>query len=132
MLSIFPIHFLALIAYALLRLCVGFIFLHLAKRHFSERTSLGAVFSMRLLPFGTFFVWYLIFFEFVIGILFILGLFTQIAALLAMALSLKFIVMHARLTHSTIPSRMFYTLLFFTSLSLCITGAGIFAFDLPI
>ena len=132
MLNIFPIQFLAPLAYALLRVCVGFILLRLGRRHLHNRDALAPIFSFSLFPYGRFFVWYLGLIEIGLGILFFIGLFTQVAALLAAVLSLKFIVMHRRFAHPLIPSRMFYTLLLAASLSLFITGAGIFAFDLPI
>lgn len=132
MLNLFPIQFLAPFAYLLLRVCIGFILIRFGVTHIRNRTVLAPIFSLRLFPFGNFFAWYLGIVEIVLGGMFIAGFLTQLAALLSMLLSLKFIVMHKRFAHPLIPPRLTYVLFFFISLSLLITGAGIFAFDLPI
>lgn len=132
MLNIFPIQFLAPLAYALLRICVGIIFIYLGRSHIKGRYELKNVFTLPILPFGLFFTWYIGIAEIIIGVLFILGLFTQIAALLAVLFTLKLLIMHKRFSHQLIPKRIFLALLCVASLSLFITGAGIFAFDLPI
>jgi uncharacterized membrane protein YphA (DoxX/SURF4 family) len=132
MLSIFPIHFLSLVAYLLLRLAVGFVFFSLAKTHYQNRAVFAEKFTLPSLPYGRFFVWHVICAELVIGTLFILGLYTQIAALLAVAYAAKFLIMHRRFGHPLGPSRQTLILLLFAALSLFITGPGIFAFDLPI
>ena len=132
MLTLFPIHFLAPLAYTALRLCIACIFLHQGIHHIHGRNSLKKVFILPVFPFPTFILWYLCITEITISILMFLGAYTQIAALLAMLLSGKFIAMHNRFLHTLIPSQLFYILLFFASLSLFITGAGAFAIDLPI
>lgn len=132
MLNIFPIQFLAPLAYALLRLCVGWIFVHLGMNHFKNRESLAPNFNFSLFPFPRFIVAYMSIIELVIGVLFIAGYLTQIAALLAIVLSLKCLLMYSKITHPLIPSRIVYTLILFASISLFITGAGVFALDLPI
>lgn len=132
MLNLFPIQFLAPFAYLLLRVCIGLVLLRLGASHIRNRHALKDTFSCNFFPYGLFFVWYLGIMEIVIGGLFLAGFLTQLAALLGIVLSLKFIVMHKRFAHPLIPPRLTYVLLFFISLSLLITGAGIFAFDLPI
>lgn len=132
MLNIFPVQFLAPVAYALLRLCVGFVFLYFGRRHIQNHTSLKEVFLLNGFPLSGFFVWYMVVVEIIIGTLFVLGLYTQIAALLAMFFLLTLAVMRKKFAHPLLPSRLVRVLLFFASLSLFITGAGIFAFDLPI
>ncbi len=79
-----------------------------------------------------FFPWYMVFFEALIGTLFILGLATQIAALLSILLSLKLMYLSPRLFSPHVPPRLFWVLVCGISLSLFITGAGVFAFDLPL
>ncbi len=132
MLNLFPIQFLAPLAYALLRVTVGLVFIHLGRSHIRGRHMLKNVFTLPLFPYGTFFTWYIALAELVIGTLFILGLFTQVAALLALAYTLKLLILHKRFSHPLIPKRLTLVLIFAASLSLFITGAGIFAFDLPI
>ncbi len=132
MLNLFPIQFLAPLAYALLRICVGVIFAYLGYSHIKAREELKNVFTLPILPFGLFFAWYVGIMEVIIGVLFIIGLFTQVAALLAILYTLKLVVLRKRFTHPLLPHGLFLALLFTASLSLFITGAGILAFDLPI
>lgn len=132
MLNIFPIQFLAPIAYALLRICVGFIFIRLGQSHLRNRATLAQVFTLPIFPYGLFFVWYISIAEIIMGLLFIFGLFTQIAALFGIAYSLKLFILRKQFAHPLIPRGYFLMLLLVVSISLFITGAGIFAFDLPI
>jgi uncharacterized membrane protein YphA (DoxX/SURF4 family) len=132
MLNPFPIQFLSLLAYFILRVLTGLVLLTLGYRHFEARKVLNTILVLPLFPFGTVTTTVLIMAELVIGALFILGAFTQIAALLAMIMSFKMIVLKSRFAHSSIPGRLFYVLLLAISCSLFITGAGVFAFDLPI
>jgi uncharacterized membrane protein YphA (DoxX/SURF4 family) len=132
MLNIFPIQFLAPIAYTLLRLCVGLFLIRLGINHITNRDSLSSTFSFSFFPFPQFVIICMSIAELLAGLSLTLGYLTQLGALLSVALSLKCIFLHARLTHPLIPSRSFYTLLLFASISIFITGAGAFAFDLPI
>ena len=132
MLNVFPIQFLAPLAYALVRICIGFILIHLGYTHIRHRQSLKEIFSFKLFPYGLFFVWYMGIFEIFIGILFTIGFLTQIASLLTIFLSVTILIMYKHFVHPLIPQRLFYILLLAISFSLFITGAGIFAFDLPI
>lgn len=132
MLNLFAIQFMAPLAYLMLRMCLGIVLIHFGCIHIQHRHSLKKVFSLRLFPFGSFFVWYLSVVEIVLGIMLVLGLFTQLVALLATLLSLKFIIMYKHFSHPLIPARIVFVLMGVISLSLFITGAGAFAFDLPI
>ncbi len=132
MLNLFPIQFLAPIAYLLLRVCIGIVLLRLGVRHIQNRHSLKETFSFSMFPYGLFMVWYMGVIEVALGILFLCGFVTQLAALLTILFSLKFIIMHSRFTHPLIPPRLVYVLIGVISFSLFITGAGIFAIDLPI
>lgn len=132
MLNIFPIQFLAPFAYFFLRVCLGCILIVLGVRHLKSREELALSIVFPSFPFPRFIVIWMSIIELCAGALLVMGFLTQLGALLVMALSLKLIVFSTRFTHPSIPSRMFYTLLFFSSLSLLITGAGIFAFDLPL
>lgn len=132
MLNVFPIQFLAPIAYLVLRVCIGVLLIRLGFSHMRNREELKEIFEFSFFPYKGFTVWYLSIIEIVIGVLFFIGLYTQIAALLSMVYSFKFIILHEKLKHPLIPEQKFFILLFVTSLSLFITGAGLFAFDLPI
>ena len=70
--------------------------------------------------------------ELVVGTLFILGLCTQIAALIVILMSFKMLFLRKYFPHDALPSRLTYLLLLGISCCLFITGAGAFAFDLPI
>ncbi len=131
MLNVFPIQFLAPLAYTLLRVCVGLILIYLGARRVKHRSPLSLVISetstfhpVILLLFGIV--------EIFAGTLLFLGFYTQIVALIGMALSLMQILSPVRFSQSSTLPRIFFLLLFFVSLSLFITGAGSFAFDLPI
>lgn len=132
MLNPFPIQFLALLAYLLLRLAAGAVLVILGARHFKQRTTLYEALSLPFFPFGKITTALFIFFEFSIGALFILGLHTQIAALLLMAMSAKMLFLRKYFSHPALPGRLFYLLLLGISCSLFITGAGAIAFDLPL
>lgn len=124
MLNPFPIQFLAPFAYAILRVCVGFIFISLASRRIKSRNP-----SIRF--FANISV-YTAILELILGVFFIAGAYTQISALVAIALSISHILAPKKFGYTGAPSRIFFVLLLFVSLSIFITGAGVFAFDLPI
>ncbi len=132
MLNPFPIQFLALLGYFILRVITGFIFLVLGYRHFKQRVTLYPILKVKLFPFGKLVTASLIITELIVGILFILGLYTQIAALVVIVMSVKMILLRKYFSHPALPSRLTYLLLFGIGFCLFITGAGAFAFDLPI
>ncbi len=132
MLNLFPIQFLAPIAYFLLRICLGAIALRLGFRHIHNHPTLKERFTFGLFPFPATLVIVMGLVEILCGTLLVLGLYTQVAALALAILAIKMLVLYTKLSHPLIPSRMVYTLILFASISLFITGAGILAFDLPI
>ncbi len=132
MLNPFPIQFLAPLAYFLLRVCVGFILIRLGKTNIKLRVPTSTISDTHSIPFPSVVFLTLGVIEIAIGILCIIGFSTQIAALCALIISLLHILKPQKLMHDRTPSRIFFVLLFITSLSLFITGAGAFAIDLPI
>ena len=132
MLNVFPIQFLSLFAYTILRIFVGIILVYLGLRHLRTRHELKEVFTLPYFPYGLFFVWYLGIVELVVGTMFLFGFLTQIAAILSSLIALKFLIMHRRFSAPGIPGRIFYALLLGASISLFITGSGALGFDLPI
>jgi len=132
MLSLFPLQFLAPLAYFVLRVCVGGMLIYFGRVHFAHKTRISKAFGRGLLPYKYATVYVLIFSELVLGALLIIGLYTQAAALGAMALAFIFTLMQRRTPVDYLESKLFYLLFFFVSLSIFITGAGAFAFDLPI
>lgn len=132
MLNPFPIQFLALFGYFIIRVVTGFCFVYLAKKHWRVRHELYDVLKLPWFPFGKLTAVLFIVFELLIGLMFILGWYTQIAALLTLTMSLKMLVLRNRFVTPHLPDRLTYFLIFGISCLLFITGAGIFAFDLPI
>ena len=132
MLNLFPIQFLALFAYFILRIITGLVFLNLGLKHYKKREELSSVLVLPIFPFGKISVIVLITFELIIGTLLILGLFTQIAAILIILIAIKMLFLRHRFIHDSLPSKLTYFLLLGIVISLLITGAGVFAFDLPI
>lgn len=118
MLNPFPIMWLALFAYFLLRLAVGFCMIVLGYRQLCRSGTAPSIFH-RLIA-----VVYV-----VSGLMIFFGLGTQYAALAGIAICL--LELRPRRTNRPMP-RLFYVLLLGSFLSLFITGAGVFAFDLPL
>lgn len=125
MLNLFPIQFLALLAYFLLRLFVGGTLLYLAITHLKQKVSLLVYHSK--LSVST-----LIATELISSGLLLFGAYTQAGALLLIAMSVIMLLTNDTWHTSYIPNRMTYVLFLGCGLSLFITGAGVFAFDLPI
>ena len=125
MLNPFPIQFLALLAYFILRLFVGGLLLFFGyrlSRALPFFPSTGNDYFFRLFALA----------EIVTALLIIVGAFTQYAALGIMSLCILALISPALRRHELVPQRTVYILLFGCALTLFITGAGAFAFDLPI
>lgn len=124
MLNIFPIQFLAPFAYFLLRVCLGIICITLGIK----RAQMPQNIPFSFLTLSSYFT----IIEIATGIFLILGAYTQLAALSVMALSVLQFFAPASLCYTDMPPRIFFVLSLAVSISLFITGAGTFAFDLPI
>jgi len=132
MLSIFPIQFLSLFAYLLLRITIGLLLVYLATRHWQYRHELRHVLRLSWWPFGRTTTYLFTIGEFLLAAFILLGVWTQLAALLVAIMSLKMLLMRQWFDHPTIPSKLFYGLLLGASITLTITGAGALAIDLPL
>lgn len=132
MLNPFPIQFLALLAYLILRVVIGAALLYFGIRHGRQREAFAQGLGLPHTQTGIFFVVLIALFECVVGLMFILGYYTQIAALATLLMSATLITLRKQFTTPLLESRMFYVLLGGAALSLFITGAGALAFDLPI
>ncbi len=130
--NLVPIQFLALLGYAILRITIGLVFIVLALRHRSEAKTLITTIRIPYFPWPRTIVWSLIFLEFVIGLLFVLGLFTQGAAVLGGVWCLTLMMYRAYLKHPIFPDNLTTVLILGVCVTLFITGAGVLAFDLPI
>lgn len=117
MLNPFPIMWLSLFAYFLLRFAVGGCLVILGYRQLARGGEIRPIARLFLLL------------QMLTGGMIVTGFSTQYAALVGMAICL--VELFGRSNTRTMP-RLFYALLFISLLSLFITGAGVFAFDLPL
>lgn len=132
MLNPFPIQFLALLAYFVLRLFVGAILIYLGVRHARSIPELSKILAFKWYPYGTLAAWKLVVVELITGTMFVFGVSTQIAALITMVLVLKLLVLKHLRKSPHFESFTFYLLLLGCALALFVTGAGALAFDLPL
>jgi energy-converting hydrogenase Eha subunit E len=116
MLNPFPIQFLAPLAYFLIRITLGFVCVRTGTFLLRDSAS-----SPRQKLLGTFLL--------AIGTALIFGIYTQGAALLAFVAMLLGMTRKGGIPHLTRTSLLLMAVM---SISLFITGAGPFAFDLPI
>ncbi len=136
MINPFPTMFLALVAYAVLRVFIGFALLNLGVKHYrNNRTELAQVIATNF-PFlsrlSRLIAWKYGVIEILLGAMFIVGIFTQIAAIVAAILSIKMLILRKTFTYPLVPTPVFWFLTLGISISLFITGAGILAIDIPI
>ncbi|MEM9337074.1 MAG: DoxX family membrane protein [Patescibacteria group bacterium] len=130
MLNPFPIQFLALIAYFLLRVFLGIALLYLGVRHLKYRREI--ISHVSWLPTGSWIGIVLGVFEIGVAIFILLGYYTQYAVLLLGLHAIEMLLVRHWFTHHSLPPRLFYWLVLGICLSLFITGAGAPAIDLPI
>lgn len=115
-----------------LRVALGLVlFLTSFHQLIDKREELSKRFNAVWPQYGTKIVWTTGIIEVVVGLSFIAGFYTQIAALIGILFSgfVIFSKKYKKVMHRDIS---FYILMFAISLSLLVTGAGIFAFDLPL
>lgn len=124
MLNLFPIQFLALLAYFILRVFAGVIIMWLGIQILNQPQKFQTTNYRGLVVFGVL--------EILIGVQLIVGIYTQAAALLGIILAVSMIWYKARHPILLIPDKTFWLLFIGVMISLFITGAGVFAFDLPI
>lgn len=127
MLNVVPIQFLAMFAYLFLRITVGITLLLFGAQLAQLALSMSTLTSRRA---------YLLILIAILSLvssgLLILGLFTQIGALFVIGLAFTQLVAPNHTIKGLIPSSLVWFLLLGAGVSLFITGAGVFAFDLPI
>jgi uncharacterized membrane protein YphA (DoxX/SURF4 family) len=132
MLNLFPIQWLALFAYFILRIWVGGILVYLGLHHAKAYRELVTTTTWPLLPRHPLPIIIITASELTLGIILLLGIYTQLIVFGIFMLGLKMLIWRRRFTHPSIPDPWFYFLLLGCCLSLFITGAGAIAFDLPI
>lgn len=124
-----------LLAPFVLRLAVGALFLRSAWRHREPRVRERmnaelAGFKLNML--GRQFPWYLVSVEAVVGGMLIVGFFTQIAALVGIVASVKFLFFRRHFPTLADRSVAYYMLVIAICASLMLSGAGALAVDLPL
>lgn len=122
-----------LVAPLMVRLITGAIFLEFGWKNLTKnRQKKAGLFDLIGLHPG---IRYGLFFsslELIIGVLFVIGLFTQVAALIAALISLTSCLLKRKYPERFGNTLLFFCLLFFVSLSLLFSGAGFWAFDIPL
>ena len=136
MVSLFPQLFdYGFLATAILRIAVGLILVHLAYLSFFVQRN-DRLISIKKAGIGQAFLFLSIenIVKAILGVLLIIGLFTQIATLAVSAFAIvSFLVKKLRPSLITLSNtNEFYALLFIVSLVLAFIGPGTLAFDLPL
>jgi uncharacterized membrane protein YphA (DoxX/SURF4 family) len=132
MLSLFPqILFLSPLGTTLLRIVAGGIFLLYAWTHAANREELGRI-RFFIIGNGVWIPLLAALVEFLAGIALVCGIYTQGAAIVGALLALKSLVWRRRYPTFFTLSPIASMLLFAICLSLIVSGAGAFAFDLPL
>ena len=130
--SIFP----ELLSYSffgptVLRLLLGVFFIITALHHSRQKLTILSVW-----PSWTKYTMTLsVIIELAIGVLFIIGLYTQVVALIAIVYTLKMLILRG--IHSTFAAwaphtTLLYVAILMVSLSILVLGAGALAFDFPL
>lgn len=133
-LSVFP-SFLTygLVAPLILRLVLGGIFLSAGYlKIFKHRDATISMFQSAKFPKPLFFMWLVAYTELVCGFFLVLGLWTQVSALLIAIISLGGLIIKLRnpgLLHQTTD---FYIFALAIAISLMFSGAGFLSIDLPL
>lgn len=122
-----------LLAPFLLRIVLGFIFIDLGFLKFkTEKTRWIASFETLGIKPADFFVPLYAVLQIIGGLMLLMGFYTQIAALGFVILTGIELLIEWKTREILKRDLVFYLLLFVISLSILITGAGAFAFDLPL
>ncbi len=115
----------------LLRLAAATIFAYLAYRHYQQRNEIAKI-SFPVIGRGGWIVWFAIIIEAAIAGGLFLGLYTQAAAILGAVGALKQWVWRGKFPAFFWLTRSASFLLLVICLSLMVSGAGAFAFDIPL
>lgn len=121
------------VAVSFLRIAIGIITIVLAKRALGkERLQNTHTFtSLGLVP-GKFFSFVFGFVILISGILLLIGLFTQVAALVVAVLSLSLILLRLTGRPLSSESNLFFAMLFVVCFCMIYFGAGTLSLDLPL
>ncbi|OGG52393.1 hypothetical protein A3H16_01245 [Candidatus Kaiserbacteria bacterium RIFCSPLOWO2_12_FULL_53_8] len=132
MLSLFPqLLFLAPFSATLLRIAAAVVFFSIAWTHWQKREQLGDI-EFIVVGKGTWIPTFAAALEFLIAVGLFLGMYVQLVAILGALAALKALIWKRRYSVMIPISRTASALVFVICLSLVFTGAGAFAFDLPL
>lgn len=134
MLSVFPtLLVFGLFAPFLLRVALGFVFVRFGWHKLGKgRTEKTAFFESLGWKPGNYFAFSFGIIELAAGVLLLIGLYTQLAALVAALILLGALILKRAHKTGIESSRGFLALLLIVALSLLVSGAGFFAFDFPL
>lgn len=115
----------------ILRIAAALIFIYLAYVHFGNR---GALSRMRypIVGSGAWIVWVSIILEVAIAAMLFFGYYTQYAAIAGAIFALKMLIWKGKYPTFFVLPRSTAILLLVILFTLLVTGAGAFAFDLPL
>ena len=132
MLNPFPdLLVLGFFAPTIVRVAVGFVFLYAGYTHYLKRDMIGNT-TFPIIGKGDWIAWGSILFHTAVGAMLIFGYYTQIAALLGGIGALKGLWFAHRYREVFVFTRSTYILLAAICASLLLSGAGAFAFDIPL
>ncbi|MDP6387914.1 MAG: DoxX family protein [Candidatus Pacebacteria bacterium] len=137
MLNTFPnLLFLGLLSPFLIRITVGLMFLWIGYSYlFKDRVTATNQVANRWPKLAISIVWFGGILEIITGFFLIAGFLTQIAAIAGVLIAIDALFvkwLYKDLNKVAKYSKMFYILMLVASLSLIFSGAGAFAFDLPL
>lgn len=134
MLNVFPeLLVYSLFAPFILRLALGFVFVRFGTLALSgeKHRLVSAMESLKIKP-AAYIALFFGIIEIAVGVGLILGIYTQVMALLAAVIALKFIVLKIRGKSFGSEGILFDFLILSIALSLMFSGAGFIALDLPL
>jgi uncharacterized membrane protein YphA (DoxX/SURF4 family) len=115
----------------LLRIAVAILFAWLAYKHYQRREQIGNT-NFPIFGKGVWIAWLAVIVEAATAAALFFGYYTQYAAIVGILMSLKNAVWAGKYPSFFMLSRSSALLVLVICLSLLVTGAGIFAFDLPL
>lgn len=121
-----------LIAPFIVRIAIGSALLYLSVEHYRGRRDIAELLRPLMGRAGKSMAVVLALFELGTGALLLVGAWTQLSALLAMVLTLKPLFLKAHLKGLMPYEKATYGLMFLMAFSLLLSGAGAFAFDIPL
>jgi len=115
----------------IVRVVAGAFFLYVAYMQYQRRDEISKL-NFPIIGQGAQFAWLAVAFHAVVGAMLFFGYYTQIAALLGAIGLLKGLWLNRRFPSMVILPRSTILILIAICLSLLLSGAGAFAFDLPL